>query len=135
MPSVFTFDELGGQFRVMRHYIKGLVTSWVNSSTSTLTDNVWRIEGTFLGTDTYEEYVLRDTFLPPSSNRYTPDHIVQDHYYVNLPSTAHLNPLPIDVKVHIRPSTKDVYLSLDSLNFPALYYLDLAPYALKWPER
>jgi len=133
MPSVFSFSGLGGQFNTLRHYFKGLASSWVHGSTSTLVDNVWRVRGTYFGTDTYQEYVLYAPFLVPSSNRYTPDHIVTDHYYVNLPSTTHLNPLPINVRVHVRPDTKDLYLSLDSLGFLDIYYLDLAPYTRKWP--
>jgi hypothetical protein len=133
MPSAFTFDGLFGTFVTLRHYFKGLATTWVASSTSTLIDNVWRVEGTYFGTDTYEEYVLYPNFLVPSSNRYTPDHFVTDHYYVNLPSTTHLNPLPIDVAIKFKPGTRDMYLSVDSLNFPDWYYLDLPQITPKWP--
>ena len=134
MPSVFTFSGNGGHFNTLRHYFKGLVSSWVAGSVSTLTDNVWRVEGIYFGTDTYQEYVLYNPFLVPSSNRYTPDHFIVDHYYVNLPSSTHINPLPIDVAPHVHPITKELYLSVDSLNFPDLYYLDLLPYDKVWPR-
>ena len=134
MPSSFTFSALGGQFNVLRHYFKGLATTWVAGSVVTQVDNVWRVEGTYFGTDTYEEYVLYNPFLVPSSNRYTPDHFILDHYYVNLPSTVHLNPLPIDVNVRVHPVTKDYYLSVDSLNFADWYYLDFLPYDRPWPR-
>src|SRR4029450_11919205 len=133
MPSLFSFSGVGGHFAMMRHYFKGLATTWVTGSTVTLTDNVWRVEGVYFGTTTYEEYELYEPFLAPSSNRYTPDHFVLDHYYVNLPSTTHIDPLPIDVSVKVHPVTFDLYLSVDSLNFSDWYYLDLLPYARKWP--
>jgi len=99
----------------------------------TLVGNTWRIKGTYTGIDTYEEYVLYPPYLLASSNRYTPDHIILDHYYVNLPSTAHINPLPINVQIKFKPGTRDMYLSLDSLGFPDIYYLALPQITPKWP--
>lgn len=133
MPAVYTFTGLGGQFCNIRHYFKGLATSWVSGSVQTLADNVWHIEGVYGGVTTYEEYVLYPPFVLPSSNRYTPDHFILDHYYVNLPSPTHINPLPINVQVVFKPGTRDMYLSVDSLNFPDIYYLDLAQISPVWP--
>jgi len=134
MTSVFTFAQLGGQFNVLRHYFKGIATTWVSGSTLSITDNVLRVRGMYTGVDTYEEYVLYTPILTPSSNRYTPDHMVLDHYYVNLPSTVHINPLPIDVSIRYNPFNMGYYISLDSLNFPDWYYWDWPPYSRVWPR-
>jgi hypothetical protein len=133
VTSVFTFAQLGGQFCIWRHYFRGICASWVAGSDSSLIDNVWKVQGVFGGVTTYQEFILYPPFLEPSSNRYTPDHVVLDHYYVNLPSMAHINPLPIDVTIRFKPGTRNMYLSLDSLNFPDFYYLDLDPPTPVWP--
>jgi hypothetical protein len=119
---------------MLRHYFKGVVTSWVSGSTLTLTGDVLRVQGVYTGITTYQEYVFYHNFLAPSSNRYTPDHFILDHYYVNLPSPTHINPLPINIQIKRRPGTYDQYLSIDSLNFPDLYWLDLPQIAPKWPR-
>ena len=134
MPSVFSFTGLGGHFAVNRGYIAGVCSSWVSGSTAVLSGDVWRITGVYGGVTTYEEYVFYHNFLQQNTNTYTPDHFVIDHYYINEPSPTHINPLPINVKLKYHPITFKLYINIDSLGFPDLYYLDLPSPTPVWPH-
>jgi len=133
MPATFSFSGLGGKYVVLRHYFKGLVASWVNGATSSFDGHEWRLTGVYTGVTTYQSIFLLPNYVAVSTNRYTPDHMIEDYYYVNEPSPTHINPLPINVQVHIQPTTLDYYLSIDSLGFPDLYYLELPQPTPKWP--
>lgn len=132
MTSVFTFGGYGGKFSVQRNYIAGVCASWVPGSVDTLSSNVWRVQGVFGGVTTYQEYVFYPNFLDCVASRYTPDRFILDHYYVNLPSTTHLNPLPIIIGITYHPITSKLYLDIDSLGFPDMYFLDLPPCPIEW---
>jgi hypothetical protein len=133
MPSTFTFSGYGPHFAVLRSYVAGISATWVSGASSTLLGQTWRLQGIFGGVTTYQDVLLSAAFLAPSSNRYTPDHLVEDYYYVNLPSTTHINPLPINVRVIFSPGSLTPYLDLDSLGFPTRYFLDLTPPPPVWP--
>lgn len=132
MPSPFTFTGYGGKFAVLRSYIKGVCASWVSGSSSSLTGDIWRVEGIYTGIDTYQDILFYHPFLLASSNRYTPDRAILDYYYVNLPSPVHIPPLPINVGIKRKPGTSHLYLNLDSLGFPDFYYLDLPLLGSYW---
>jgi len=133
MPTPFSFSGYGGKFAINRGYINGVCASWVNGSTGSLIGNIWRIQGVFGGVTTYQDIEFLPNFLAANTNRYTPDHLVVDCYYVNLPSPTHIPPLPINVSLYTDPVTLKVYLNLDSLGFPQLYFLDLPAPPQRWP--
>jgi hypothetical protein len=127
-PSII---GMGGQFSLFRPYFKGVASSWVSGAVSTLAGTTWRLEGTYTGIDTYQEATLKPQFFAPNTNTYTPDWILSDYYYVNVPGPP-LTTLPLNIKFVFKPGTYDIYLSIDSLNFPDWYFLDLPPSPTVW---
>jgi hypothetical protein len=116
---------------LFRPYIKGVACSWVSGSVSVLSGNTWTITGVYTGVTTYQLMTFKPEFFAPNTNRYTLDWVLEDYYYVNVPGGP-LATLPIDAALFVRPGTADIYLSLDSLNFPDWYYVDLPPSPTAW---
>lgn len=132
MPVLYpSIVGLGGRYNLFRPYFKGVVSSWVAGSTSSFSGLSWKIEGNYTGIDTYQLVTFIPQFYAPSTNSYTIDHILTDYYYVNA-GGAPLATLPLNPQWVIRPGTVDMYLSLDSLGFPDLYWLDLPPAHTRW---
>jgi len=115
------------KMRLFRPYFKGIACTWVHGSTSSLVGTTWDIVGVYTGITTHQVMTFKPEFFTPNTNNYTLDWILSDYYYVNDPGPP-LATLPIDSALIFKPGTPDIYLSLDSLNFPDWYYLDL-PYS------
>jgi hypothetical protein len=116
---------------LFRPYFKGVACTWVAGSTASLTGSTWDIRGVYTGIVTHQIMTFKPNFFAPNTNRYTLDFILSDYYYVNEPGPP-LATLPIDAALIFKPGTIDLYLSLDSLNFPDWYYLDLPPSPAVW---
>lgn len=127
-PSI---GGLGGRFTLHRPYLAGVVCSWVHGSVTTLVDTTWTIEGVYTGITTDQVMTFKPEFFNWNSNRYTIDWVLSDYYYVNHPGGP-LATLPLNPQIHFRPGSRRLYLSLDSLGFPDLYYLDLPPAPDGW---
>lgn len=133
MPVLYpSITGLGGRYLLFRPYIKGVVTSWVAGSTSTLSGTSWRVEGIYTGIDTYQQVTFKSEFLNANTNVYTIDWILTDYFYVNAGGPP-LATLSLKPRWRMRPGTVDFYLSLDSLDFPDLYFQDLPPSPAVWP--
>jgi hypothetical protein len=81
-----TFSQ-GAKYAVPRQYLSGIEigNTWTGIS---MTDNVITLFGTspFLY---YNIFIIRPNVVTWSSNRYTLDYILEDHYSVVPPSTSH----------------------------------------------
>lgn len=116
---------------MFRPYIYGFVTSWVADSISIFSDHTWVVDGVISGINTYQLVTFRPEFLTEHTNHLTFDHILSNYYYVNVPGGP-LATLPVNLRYHRRPSNGHLYMSIDSLGFSDLYYLDLPPYPTAW---
>jgi hypothetical protein len=116
---------------LFRPYIKGIAVTWVPGSTIVPVTDGWDVVGVYTGITTHQRVTLKHEFYVPSTNRYTLDWVICDYWYKNDPA-APFGTLPIDSALIIKPGTVEQYLSLDSLNFPDWYYLDLPPCPTSW---
>lgn len=134
MPVLYpSIGGIGGRYSLFRPYFKGICSSWVAGSITSLASFSWKIEGVYFGTPTYQLMSFKPTFFLPNTNSYTIDHILTDYYYVNAGGPP-LPTLAVNAQWVFKPGTIDIYLSLDSLGFPDIYYLDLPPAPRRWPR-
>lgn len=119
------------EMRLFRPYLKGIAVSWVSGSTIVPLTYGWDVVGVYTGITTHQRVTLKHQFYAPNTNAYTLGWIIDDYWYQNDPG-APFGTLYIDSALIFKPGTTDMYLSLDSLNFPDWYYLDLPPAPLHW---
>jgi hypothetical protein len=122
---------LGGRYTLHRPYIAGIACSWVSGSVGVLSGYTWQITGVYFGTTTYQQMTFKPSFFDWNSNKKTVDFILTDYFYVNVPGGP-LATLPLHAQWVRRPATFGTYLSLDSLGFPDIFYLDLPPSPSGW---
>jgi len=123
MPPVL---GLGGDFNLLRSYVKGFTTNWPAGCVSTYSGGLWTVTlppgyGGFT-----KVMRIKPSFAAWSSNKNTFAYIWEDFYYDITPG-GYIAPEQFSLRFKDRPGHLTQYLALDVGYWSDWYYIDLAP--------